>query len=138
MAKKVQVMPEDMAKEEFERFADAMDIDTDVDSMDDDDAQAFRGLVRKIIVPIMAGRLTVNDDGEPSLSVQTDDGAKLLKFAEPTGAVLMATDGGKKNAHVAALNRMMGQITGQSPAFFAKMKARDYKVCSAITTLFLA
>ena len=128
-------IPADMASAEFNKFAEAMDIDTDVENMDEEDKKDFEGIRRKI-ESIMSGRLVVNDNGEPEY---TPEGAEnALVFQEPTGASLMASDKRKKTENVARLNTVMGEMCGVPSKTSAMLQMRDFKVCSAITTLFLA
>lgn len=127
-------IPADMAEQEFEKFAEAMDIDINVERMDDEDAKDFEGLKNKIVGAIMKGSLVISDNGEPVLSLS--DGESLT-FSEPTGASLMATDKRKKTENVARLSVIMAEMCGVPVQVFAKMPMRDFKVCQSITTLFL-
>ena len=124
----------DVAAQEFYRFTEAMDIDTETALMDEDDQKGFESNKRKIVSAIMKGSLVINDDGEP---VFTDKTEKVLTFHEPTGASYKAMDRSKANENFDKMQGLMGAITKTNKAHFASMVASDLKVCTAITTLFM-
>ena len=55
----------DAAEFEFLRFVEAMAIDVDTSTMDDDDLKSYEKQKGRIISAIMAGSLVINDNGEP-------------------------------------------------------------------------
>lgn len=126
----------DVAEQEFERFADAMDLDIDTSVMDEEDKAAFEGTRRKVVRAIQKGRLVVNDDGEPVFSPVTVDCDPLV-FREPLGGTFISMDRKKKNQNVSKMVGIMAEMTGQSEKLFARMKNRDFTVCQSIVTLFL-
>lgn len=123
----------DTALAEFERFAEAMDIECETDEMPEDDAREFEKLRGRLVRAIQKGTLTIADEGEPSFALSNGE---TLVFAEPTGSTLMAKN--SKGSDVGMLYRMMGEMTKQPASLFSKMKMAELKVCMAITTLFLA
>lgn len=122
------------AEREFDRFMDAMDLDTDSSAWDEDDRKSFDQQKDRIVRAIQNGSLVVNDDGEPVYTT----GAETLTFHEPKGSALMAMDRRKKGEDVGKFYATMADITGTNAKTFALMKNRDLKVCMAITALFLA
>ena len=136
MAKDEAKLGDDVALAEFNRFMDAMDLDRDLDAMDDaEDIKGFKLLRGRMLHALQQGALVINDDGEPvySLANGTD-----LTFHEPKGDALLAMDKKGKNHDIGKLNAVMGVTTRQHPGFFTKLPNREYRVCSAIMSLFLA
>lgn len=124
------------AEQEFERWIEAMDIDTDPASMDEDDKASFQNQKRVITRAMEYGRLIINEEGEAvftPVSVDVDGGA--ITFAEPTGADKMAVDKHKQGQSVHQAYAAMGSVTKQPPKLFAKMKQRDLRVCEAVFAL---
>jgi hypothetical protein len=125
---------EDVCRSEVERFLTAMDIDSDKSKMDDEDRAGFDSAVNRLITAMQAGRLHINDDGEPVF--QPTSGPEV-RFPEPTGAAYMEMDRRKKGHDVSKMVALMAGISGHPPKVFANMKNRDFKVCQSIVTLFL-
>lgn len=126
----------EMAEQEFERFADSMDIDIDTDSLNEEDVASFNEVRKKFIKALQKGSLVVNDEGEAVFTTTRGEPISL-RFREPDGAALQAVDKRKKNEDVAKLYSIMGAISGKPPKTFANMKMADLKVCQAITTLLM-
>ena len=53
----------EVAQEEYERFAEAWDLDTDVDAMNEEDRKSYEALERLLLRNIQAGSLTVDEGG---------------------------------------------------------------------------
>ena len=123
----------DVAEHEFERFAEAMDLDFDPAGWDDDDLSSFDKAKKTLVGAIVAGRLVVDEEGQPVFS---PIGGGTITFHEPNGAALMAMDQKKKGHDIGKLFATMAAMTKQSIKRFANMPNRDLKVCTAITTLF--
>ena len=128
----------EVAETEFDRFVDTMDLDLDPSKMDKEDGADFTRLRDSVVRAIEKGAVVISESGEPVFLPVGDIGHDAITFYEPTGASLMATDGKGKNADVKKMFAMMADITRTSPGVFAKMPARDLKVCQNILTLFLA
>ena len=124
------------ATAEFQRFVDAMDLDVDESTMDEEDKKGFEQQRDKVINAIRAGSLVVSDEGEPIFTPQRTEG-KAITFHEPTGASLMAMDRKKKTEDVGKMYAAMGDITRTHASTFSKMKIADLKICMAVATLFL-
>jgi hypothetical protein len=127
----------EVAEAELKRFAEAMDLDIDKSSMDEEDRDSFIQQADRIISAIQRGSLVINDNGEPVYTTQRDKDSETFTFHEPTGASLMVMDTKKKNEDISRMFATMGELTRTSPKHFAKMKMSDLKVCLAVTTLFL-
>lgn len=129
----------EVAEQEFDRFAESMDLDLKESGLDDDEVEDLHKLKNILVEAIQKGSMVINDDGEPVYTpVRGDeDYRKPITFHEPTGASLMAMDRKKKNEDIGKLYSAMGEITKLPAARFARMKMRDLKVCMAVTQLFL-
>jgi len=127
----------EVAEAEFERFAEAMDLDVDTSIMDEDDRKGFDLQKNRIVSAIRSGAMVVNEDGEPVFTPQRMKDAGTITFHEPDGAALMAMDRKKKSEDIGKLYATMGAMTGTTAKTFSGMKMADLKVCMAIATLFL-
>ena len=127
---------EEVAEEEFKRFAESMYLDIDPKGMDDEDKKGLEAAKRTFVRAVMDGSLVVNEKGVPIFTPRMNEGAKPLTFNEPTGAVFIAMDGKKSGHDVARLYASLAELTGVNPSTFAKMAERDLRVCRSIFTLF--
>jgi len=127
----------DVAAEEFERFADAMDLDVSTDGLDDEERKSLERLRGTVTDAIVSGRLIIDEAGQPVFT-PTEGNTAPMTFREPTGAVMMAADQKKKGQDMAKLYTMIAAMTQQPPQRFATMKRRDLRVCEAIAILFLS
>jgi len=128
----------EMAEQEFMRFGDAMDLDFDTDFMDEEDRKGFEANKRRIVKAIMSGAMVVNDDGCPVYTPQKAVGdVNAITFYEPTGATYMAMDRKKKTEDMGKMIAVMADFTQTSSGILSKMKNSDFKVCLAVTLLFL-
>jgi hypothetical protein len=127
----------DMAELEFDRFVEAMDLDVNTASMDQDDKQGYEQQRGRIITALQSGALVINDNGEPVYTPQRIKDAEPITFHEPTGASLMAMDRKKKAEDIGKLYATMADMTKTNAKLFSEMKMPDLKVCMAVTTLFL-
>jgi len=129
-----QMISPSVADAEFERFAAAMDIDTDKSGMPDEDRVEFNNSKRLMTRAMVAGKLIINDNGEPVYSY----GEQSLTFYEPTGADFLSMDGKGATAGFRKTFHLLSAITRTSPTLFGKMPNRDLKVCQAIVVFFIA
>jgi len=136
--KKKEVIAKEVAEAEFDRFAEAMDLELEPADMDAEDKKGLDAQKGRLIKAIMSGSLIINENGEPVYTPQrAGENVNPITFSEPTGASLMAMDRKKRTEDVGKLYATMADITGQSSGIFSKMKMGDLKICMAITTLFL-
>lgn len=128
------VITQEVAEQEFERWAEAMDLDLDTSAMDAEDLTGFAKQKRRILRAMGRGALVINEDG---MAVYTPQNRKTksqepLTFHERTGASLMAMDGKKKNADAAKTYAVMADMCKTHPSTFAGMVGEDVKVCEAL------
>jgi len=128
------VVADDVAEREFERFVDAMDLDVEPAGMDEEDRRDFASQRRVFLRAVKAGRLTVDEKGQPVYQPKTGE---PLTFREPDGAGLMEMDRAKEGKDVKKAYHLLGAMTQTGPKRFANMKNRDLKVCQAILAFFL-
>ncbi len=121
------------AKDEFNRFCEAWEIDDDTAGMDEEDKAAFEGNKAKIINAIMRGRLSFQDDN----TLLFDTGEEKITIKIPQGATYMEMDRYKDREGVHKAYAVLGGMTGKSPAFFARMDGRRLKPLMGIISLFL-
>jgi hypothetical protein len=127
----------EMAEQEFDRFAEAMDLEFDTSNMDPEDVKGFDHNKSIILKAIQKGALIIDEKGQPVYTPQRTSDVAPIVFHEPTGASLMAMDGGKKTEDVKKLYHVMADVTERDAKLFSSMKMADLKVCMAVITLFL-
>lgn len=127
----------EIAEAEFERFADAMDLDVSTEGLDDEDKRGLEKHRATIVNAIVAGHLVIDESGQPVYSPR-EGNTGAITFREPTGATMMAADQRKKGQDMAKLYAMVAAMTQQPAQRFANMKRRDLRVCEAIAVLFLS
>lgn len=138
MSKEEKVVRE-VAEQEFERFADAMDLDIDTAELDAEDQAAFNKQRSRIVRAVQRGSLVFNENGE-AVYTPSNPGSKHqdpITFHERTGASLMAMDGKKKNHDVAKTYAVMADMCKVHPSTFAGLKGSDVKVCEALFALLM-
>lgn len=136
---KENVVAREVAEEEFDRFADEMDLDLDTSSMDAEDLTAFNKQKNRLVRAIERGSLVINENGEAVYTPQ-NAGSKHhdpITFHERTGASLMAMDGKKKGHDVAKTYAVMADMCKVHPSTFAGLKGTDVKVCEALFALLM-
>jgi CHASE1-domain containing sensor protein len=133
------VVATEVAEQEFARFLEAMDLaeKCDAKGLDVEDAKSLTDVKRTIISAMERGNLVVDDKGQPVYTPKAGDNRNPITFHEPTGADLMAIDQAKKSEDMKRAFQLLGAVTGETPARFAKMLNRDIVVCQAIFALFL-
>lgn len=137
MENKEPVLGREVAEAEFDRFCDDMDIDTNIEKMDEDDAKGFNTQKELLVVAFMDGRLSLNDDSEPVYKPKRKGFDNPLTFREPSGADQMAMDRKKSGQDVGKMFSMMDSVTKSVPGTCSKLKGPDLKVAQAIMFLFM-
>lgn len=133
-------MGQDVADAEFDRFAAAWDLDTDVATMNEEDRDGFESLKRRLTRAVIAGRLVVGDDGNDlnyALGFSSFESLTTIRFQPPGGEAVLVWDKYKDRQNIHKLNAFLGSMTGENPAVFTKMDGRDLKVCQSVAQLFL-
>jgi len=133
------VVAREVALDEFNRWAVAWDIHTELKTMTQEDRDSYESQRDAVVAGIMLGNATVSADGEtityrlkkPTASVSE------LTFAVPTGAAYMAMDAQKEGRNIAKMFEFMGAMSKQPGAMFSKLDGRDLKFCQGVVALFL-
>lgn len=133
---KVEKVSKDMAQAEFDRWAEAMDLDLDTEAMSQDDREGAALQKHRIIKALQRGRLVINDKGEAEYTPHHID-VGTLTFSMHSGSALMAMDASKAGKDMRKTFAVMGEITKVHSKTFADMMGPDLNVCLAITLLFL-
>lgn len=133
---------EETANVEFARWCSLMDLDHKFEdsSMDEDDRRGADRTKRTIVRAIMAGSLSIDEDGVATFTPQsrkTPDQTPIV-FDEPTGADIRAMDSRKDREMIAKMHAVLGSWTKQNAKRYAQMAKRDLAVCEALFVAFLA
>ena len=122
----------EVAVNEFERWASSFEIDTDIKDLDEDDTKAFHSFKNKFIKRVENGIITVDDAGVITMLPKGVENPMV--FDEPTGELLSARL--KNDSDVQAARRVLGSWAGVSPKVFSDMKLRDFNFCSELLAFF--
>jgi hypothetical protein len=127
------------AEQDFSRFVDIWEIDSDVESMNEDDRKSFEEQKRKIVKAIVIGRASVDQDGNIAYSLKDPvNGLDSVTLKMPRGEGYMEMDRYKEQASVHKFMAVMGSMTGKPVKVFSNMSGIDLKFCMAVSALFLA
>jgi hypothetical protein len=128
----------DVALEEFARWARAWRIDTDIDSMNQEDADDFEAMKRKITLQISSGEAWVNDSDNIVYKLYEPIGNLTeIELKRPRGRAWRVTDQAKLNRNVAKTDMLIAQAIGQTPTLLSRLDGIDYKYILAVYSLFL-
>ncbi len=131
------VVATEVAEQEFDRWAEAMDLDFDPAGWDAEDKKSFSDSRGRLVRAIERGTLVVDEQSRMVFTPTCGADLSPLVFDEPTGGALMSMDQKKKGHDIAKLYGIMAEMTGNPVVRFSKMKTRDLKVCQTIVALFL-
>ena len=125
---------EEVARVEFERFTESMDLDLDTADMDAEDVTGFNKQKKRIIKAIKRGALVFNDDGEAVYTPQNKKSKHTdsITFHERTGASIMAMDGKKKGHDASKMYSVLADMCKVHPKTFAGLVGIDIKICEAL------
>lgn len=128
----------EMAELEFDRFASAWRLDTEVETMDDEDAEDFLNAKRRIVLAIIRGDASVNDDGDIIYNLFEPVGVlEQVTMKRPRGMAWKHTDKSKEGKLVGKTNHLIAAGINQLPMILTKMDGIDYKFMLAVYNLFL-
>lgn len=129
----------EVAEAEFDRFAEAMDLDVDTSQLDAEDLAAFNKQKGRIVKALERGSLVINEHGEAVYTPQHPRSKykEAITFHERSGASLMAMDGKKKNHDVSKTYAVMADMCRVHPNVFAGLIGTDVKVCEALFALLM-
>lgn len=138
--KKENVMTEDLAMKELERWADDKDIDIYV--TDGNGNKVLDASIPRLLKEIQRGTLYLNDncDFEYVISSKSPEGyaGEKIVLKNPNGAAYMAMDKFKEQEGVHKTMAVASAITGQDIRWFSNIANNDYKLISNIVSFFIA
>lgn len=130
------------AKEEFEKFCDSWEIDTEEKSMSADEKIDFGSLKDKIIKAIRFGRLVYNGNGTATYTISGDLSGDLvgreLLIKRPRGDAWTGTDQFKEQAGATKTFSIIASMVNFPIESLNKLDGLDLMPLNAIATLFLA
>ena len=128
----------DVALDEFARWAAAWRIDTEIDSMNQEDADDFESMKRKITLQLSSGEAWVNESDNIVYKLFLPIGNLTeIELKRPTGRAWRITDKAKINRNVTKNDMLIASAIGQTPNVLSKMDGIDYKYILAVYSLFL-
>ena len=131
---------QETAEQEFERFCDDWELDSDVSAMSEEEKEDFAGLKSKIVRAIKKGRLSF-DDGKLNYTIsdksENKSGEKLV-ISRPKGHTYMDMDKHKDREGVHKTYTVLAGMTGKSARYFSGLDGIDLKPLFAVVTIFLA
>lgn len=132
-------IPLEAAEAELITLFEAMDIDTDVDSMLEDDAKDFKDKLRTLAKPISLGRAIVDGDSYVlTLKKPISDNEKAITIKEPGGLAWEMMDKGGKNQDMKKLMMFISGMVGVPYVQICKLPNSDLKILKEFALLFLA
>ena len=138
MTKSISI-PQEAAEAELITLLDSMEIDTDVDSMLEDDAKDFKDKLRTLAKPIMMGRAIVDGDSYVlTLKKPISDTEKTITITEPGGTAWEMMDKGGKNQDMKKLMMFIAGMVGVPYVQINRLPNSDLKILKEFALLFLA
>lgn len=128
----------EVAEQEFDRWADAWRIDTEVLTMDEDDAEDFKNLKRKVLLSIRRGDTTITAEGNLHYKLFQPVGRlSEVEVKRPKGAAYFDMDKSKDGKNMNKMGHFLAAAIGEPIGVFAKMDGVDMKYFQVIYNLFL-
>jgi hypothetical protein len=122
---------------EFDRWAEAWEIDIDAESMTEEDRDDFRGHKAKLTNAMKRGRLVYEDETD-SLKYTLAKSEGEVRIERPRGSALIAMDKYKDREGVHKTYAVLGVMTKKEPKFFSNLDGIDLKPFLSVVALFLA
>jgi hypothetical protein len=131
-----QKISQEMAEEEFNRFATVarLDLEKPRDESDRSDVLTMRDL---FIYHVKKGNITVDDEGWPTIRTQSDDLPQIVFHNRPKVTALRAMDKCKRDNNNAKFLSMMGDALGIAPVRLNSLDYADFETVSLVFNLFL-
>lgn len=124
------------AENEFNRFMQAWDLYVNFDELDEESKVDFAGIRERLIHEFMTGNLVLQDE-QLIYKLKTPlESIDEFTFSEPSGDGYLSMDNYKDRHNMRKAFGLLGAMTGHNPAIFKKVKGRDIKIMTNISTLF--
>jgi len=130
-----EIMTLEMAQQEFDRWADEMDLEFETDIMGEETLDDFNFNRRKICRSLQRGDLIINAEGYAEYTPRIVTIDKPLVWKQLSGKTIAVVDGKKKNESVKKTFHAMAKLTGVHHSVFENMTGIDRKVCDVLFIL---
>ena len=128
----------EVAEAEFERFAEAWELDTETETMSAEDTESFNAQKRKIILMIKRGRAVVTEDGDIVYQLKKPVGRlKEVTLKSGAGASYWDMDKSRGEKYIGKLNHYLCDAIGLTNSELLKMSSIDTKFLYGVYGLFL-
>ena len=137
---KVDVMDPESAENDFDKWAEAMDLDFRESRMNADSLENFLNLKDLILSGFCRGSILINEECEIVFTPENKKSkffGKPIVFHESDANALMAQDRRQKGQDVAKMWAVLGAMCKIHPSVFSGMHGRDTKICIALFTLLM-
>ena len=135
---------EETVEQDWQKFCEEWDIDTNEDEMDEEERNGFKNLRRQIKRSMKKGRLVYNAGDESftykfvkPIEGHGEDGQKI-NFHRPAGTAYLAIDKYKDNQSSHKLQGIIAICMKKPPKFVSNFDGIDLKVFAGIINLFLS
>ncbi|MBQ6782298.1 MAG: hypothetical protein IJP62_13895 [Treponema sp.] len=139
MNEKNEVMSEELAEKEFERWVNLANID--LSGYAEDEVVAFLKIKKRISNAFKNGSLFVNDDGtleyEVSQASPAGYAGDKVKISGLNGRAWLAADKYKSEEQIHKLIAVASAITGKDTGWFANLASGDFLIFTNIVSLFM-
>ena len=128
-------------EDEFNRWAEAWEIDPDTDDMTQLDKDDFKVQKAQIIKAMKKGRMKYNDETdamEYTVSRSEIDMTKPISMKRPKGSTYISMDKYKDREIVHKTFYVMAEMCGIPVAVLSKLDGIDIKPIQAVATIFLS
>jgi len=127
-----------VAEAEFERFADAWELDTEIGTMPEEDAESFKTQKRKVLAMIKRDRAVVNEGGDIVYQLKRPVGRlKEITLETGAGASYWGMDKARGEKYIGKLNHYICDAVGIANSELLKMSSIDTKFLYGVYGLFL-
>jgi len=128
----------EVAAAEFDRFAAAWELDTEIDSMSEKDKESFEIAKRKIILQIKRGRAVVSELGDIIYTLKKPVGRlEKIALSPGEGVSYWDMDKGLGEKYIAKMNHYISAACGVANSELLKMSSIDIKFIYGVYGLFL-
>ncbi len=136
--KKQLKFPMEQAVNEVIDFLEEHDIDTDVESFQEEDAKEFNEIVDAIAKPVAQGRAIIDGDAYTLTLKRAQGDLTQVTIKGMSAADMFAADKAKKGNEMAKTGHMIASMVGLPYAQVCKFDAKDFMLLSRLSGLFMA
>ena len=128
----------EVAQEEFERFAELWDIETDLEDFDGEDLAAFTKIKKAIIRGFKLGFVSLDEEGILIVKLRFSKNSKFdtVKL-DPSRGSMLSFDKYKEREQMHRLQAYLAAMSKMAVRDFANIDDRDKKLLINVIQLFL-